>query len=413
MTKRLTLEFVKERFNERGYELLSDSYLNAHQKLDFRCDRGHERAMTYASLKSGSGCKLCSHEDNGDKCKMDFDFIKASFAKEGYEVLTKNYIDSKQKLEYRCNHGHRYRINWSAWKTGNRCIVCAGQLPKTIEEIRKGFKSAGYTLLSSEYKTGKKLKYICKNKHRSEITWDSWNQGSRCNKCAINNSKNDIEDIRNAFEARGYILLSEKYKNAHSRLDYLCPEKHLNSMSWQNFRHGSECPDCVIKENKKKFKIPIKIIKESFEKEGYTLLTKIYKNSSQKLKFRCPVGHLHAVAWLHWNNGVRCIYCFQENNLGCNNGNWKGGLSVDPYCVVWKDREYKEYLKERDRDKFCWNPQCLGRGMKEVFHHINYIKDDCHPMNVIKICNSCNSMANADRDWWQAFYTEIMRRRIL
>ena len=79
--RRLTLGHVRERFNERGYELLSDSYLNAHQKLDFRCDRGHERAMTYASLKSGSGCKLCSHEDNGDKCKMDFDFIKASYAK--------------------------------------------------------------------------------------------------------------------------------------------------------------------------------------------------------------------------------------------------------------------------------------------------------------------------------------------
>jgi len=409
--KRLTIEYVREKFKERGYVLLNNNYINAHQKLDFRCDRGHEYAMAYANFNKGSGCKICSHEDNGDKCKMDFDFVKTSFAKEGYEVLTKNYIDSKQKLEYICNVGHRFRINWSAWKTGNRCAVCAGQAPKTIEEIKENFEAVGYTLLDTEYKTGKKLKYICANGHRSEISWDSFNQGSRCYRCAKNNSKHNIEDIRNGFEARGYILLSEEYENAHSRLDYICPEKHLNSMSWLNFRHGSECPDCAIETIRKKTKFSTKKVRESFEKEGYILLTKEYKNANQKLKFRCISDHEHETTWGRWNSGVRCISCFRENNFGCNNGNWKGGLSVDPYCAVWKDKEYKEYLKERDKNKSCWNPQCCNRGTKEVFHHINYGKDDCHPMNVIKICNSCNSMANADRDWWQAFYTEIMRRR--
>lgn len=411
--KRLTLEFVKEKFNERGYVLLSDNYINAHQKLKFRCDRGHEHIMTYASLKKGSGCGPCSHEDNGDKCKMDFDFIKASFAKEGYEVLTKNYIDSKQKLEYICNVGHRFRINWSAWKTGNRCIVCAGQLPKTIEEIRESFEASGYTLLDTEYKTNKKLKFICAEGHTGSTFWSNWHRGHRCGKCATIKSRNKIEDIEDAFKARGYTLLSKEYKNAHSRLDYLCPEKHQNSMTIGNFRHGSECPDCANEKVGNKHRTPIGKIRESFEKNGYTLLTKAYKNSSQKLEFICPMGHEHSITWSHWGQGVRCIYCFQENNFGSNNSNWRNGLSTSPYCQVWRDDEYKGYLKERDRDKSCWNPQCSGKGTKEVFHHINYIKDDCNPMNVIKICNSCNSIANWNRDWWQAFYTEVMRRRFL
>lgn len=29
---------------------------------------------------------------------------------------------------------------------------------------------------------------------------------------------------------------------------------------------------------------------------------------------------------------------------------------------------------------------------------------------IITLCNSCNVQANKDREWWQAYYTEIKRR---
>jgi len=419
MTRRLTIEFVKEKFNERGYELLSDSYLNAHQKLDFRCDRGHEHAMTYAHFKKGSGCGPCSYEDIGDRCRLDFNIIKDSFAKEEYRLLTKNYKNSNQKLDYICKNGHKNFIQWHPWSRGRRCSICSGRILKpgertkyTIESIRKDFENNGYLLLSNRYKNfNTKLEYKCPNGHNGKISFSTWYRGSRCKICSIEKSRNKIEDIRKIFKARGYTLLAKEYTNANLRLDYLCPEKHQNSMTIGNFRHGSECPDCANEKSGDKFRTPFRKIEESFEKEGYTLLTKTYKNSEQKLEFICPMGHEHSITWGHWGQGVRCIYCFQESNFGSNNPNWRNGLSTSPYCQVWRDNEFKGYLKERDRDKSCWNPQCNKKGTKEVFHHINYVKDDCNPMNVIKICNSCNSIANWNRDWWQSFYTEIMRRR--
>ena len=410
--KRLTIEYVRKKFIERGYTLLSDNYINANQKLEFRCNRGHEHVITYANFHAGGKCAFCSNENTGNRCRLDFDIIKQSFEKEGYKLPTKNYKKSNQKLEYICPVGHKHTICWSNWKNGQRCAVCAGKVLKTIEEIKKSFESDDYTLLDTEYKDCKqKLNYICPENHKGSILWNSWKQGSRCLICFRKNNKNKIEDIKKVFGNRGYILLSTEYKNAYSHLDYICPEGHKHSMAWNNFQQGTGCPTCAVETTKKKLKKSIEDIREAFDKEGYILLTTKYRNANQKLKFECPNGHLHSMAWSHWNSGTRCMECYIESKNGSTNPNWKGGIAINPYCIVFKNKEWRGIIYERDKDKFCWNPLCENKGNRRSLHHINYDKKNCIPANIIKVCNSCNSIANADRDWWQGYYTEIMRRR--
>ena len=51
-------------------------------------------------------------------------------------------------------------------------------------------------------------------------------------------------------------------------------------------------------------------------------------------------------------------------------------------------------------------------GVKNPFYGKKHTeKTNCNLNNIIKICTGCNAIANYDRKWWQAFYTEIMRRR--
>jgi hypothetical protein len=96
---------------------------------------------------------------------------------------------------------------------------------------------------------------------------------------------------------------------------------------------------------------------------------------------------------------------------GENNPNWRGGISKNPYCQLWNDKEYTNWLKfERDDGK-CQNPQCNHISQRLCLHHINYIKVDCRPINLIALCNSCNTKANIDREWHECFYMEIMKRR--
>ena len=91
---------------------------------------------------------------------------------------------------------------------------------------------------------------------------------------------------------------------------------------------------------------------------------------------------------------------------GPNGPNWKGGISLDGYCINW-DEILKDYIKERDGYK-CMNPDCWHKSKILNVHHINYIKKECDPKNLITLCASCNARANFKRDYWQQLYQTII-----
>ena len=90
--------------------------------------------------------------------------------------------------------------------------------------------------------------------------------------------------------------------------------------------------------------------------------------------------------------------------FGDGNPNWKGGISIEPYCDAWKDRDFKKDIKARDNHE-CQNPDCRKTSKGLTVHHIDYEKKNCHPMNLITLCVSCNARANYNRQQWQEFFT--------
>jgi len=76
----------------------------------------------------------------------------------------------------------------------------------------------------------------------------------------------------------------------------------------------------------------------------------------------------------------------------------------------WSSEEFKDFIKERDGYR-CLNPFCFGNIHKLCVHHINYNKKDCVPENLITLCTSCNSRANKNRKWHEAWYKAIINRR--
>lgn len=89
---------------------------------------------------------------------------------------------------------------------------------------------------------------------------------------------------------------------------------------------------------------------------------------------------------------------------------WKGGITYNPYCAVWRDEDYKRDIFERDNYK-CQNPTCSKISKRLSRHHIDYDKEKCSPNNLITLCNSCNSVANRDRRWHKAWYQAIMAKK--
>jgi hypothetical protein len=347
--------------------------------------------------------------------KYTIEEVKNLFEKEGYQLLTTEYINSKQKLDYICSKGHKYYITLDSWQQGNRCKICgiesrANKKRLSLSFIKSEFAKEDYQLLTVEYKNNRqKLYYICPNNHQHSTNWDNWKQGNRCPYCS-GKAKPTIDFIKSEFEKEGYRLLTTEYKNSEQRLDYTCPSDHRHSIRWHDWQGMHRCPVCAV--NKRKHSLDF--IKHEFERTDYQLLTTEYKNSRQKLDYICHNGHQHSITWNDWQQGNRCPTCANINSvtkfLGFGNPNWKGGISCEPYCDIWSDKEYKADIKERDGNQ-CLNPYCFHGTKKLHIHHIDYDKKNCAPQNLITVCNSCNSHANYNRKWHTEWYRKILNKR--
>jgi len=99
---------------------------------------------------------------------------------------------------------------------------------------------------------------------------------------------------------------------------------------------------------------------------------------------------------------------FYIKNSGPNHHNWKGGASFHPYCREFSDKDYREWLKQRD-NYTCQNPYCKKITDIIHLHHINHNKKDCTPNNFIVVCPSCNGRANFHIKYWERLYKRIRK----
>lgn len=140
--------------------------------------------------------------------------------------------------------------------------------------------------------------------------------------------------------------------------------------------------------------------------EGLKLPEEIGNKISESMKGKDP-----------WNKGLTSnndnrILCGLDhpfyNKYGPESSNWKGGKSLEPYCVEFTN-ELKNMIKERDEYE-CQNEDCWKKENSFLtVHHINYDKLNCHPNNLITLCNSCNSRANGKREFWEKYFKIIVK----
>jgi len=179
-----TYEFIKNEIEKEDYILLEKEYINALEKMNMICNKGHNIFMKWNSFQQGHRCLKCSGSE-----KKTIEFVRDSFSKRGFELLSKRYKGNKQKMEYICDKGHRNKTTWKELIIGRRCPDCSKKKKKTIEFVRSEFSKENYTLLSKSYENiYQKLKFICTNGHEYEISFDKWQQGRRCKLCSQRHS---------------------------------------------------------------------------------------------------------------------------------------------------------------------------------------------------------------------------------
>ncbi len=93
---------------------------------------------------------------------------------------------------------------------------------------------------------------------------------------------------------------------------------------------------------------------------------------------------------------------------GEGNPAWKNGLSKEPYPLEWRET-LKKSIRQRDNFKcqLCGCPQ-VENIKKLPVHHIDYVKENLDPKNLITLCGRCNPKVNFNRKHWESFFKEKM-----
>ena len=238
--------------------------------------------------------------------KLKYDDVKTYIENEGYELLSKEYINAREKLLLKCPNGHEYKISFSKFKSGRRCGKCSNEKRKlTYSYVKMYIENEGYELLSNSYE-GTKYKMLmkCNYGHEFEMNFSNFKQGKRCPVCSYKKRRLTQKEVYNKMIEKGYELLSE-YEDQYTILKIKCPEGHIYEDSYFGFIHNRTCTECKKIKKKNRYNEVKKYI-ESFD---YKLLSKEYNSNKEKILVKCNHGHEYEVKFDNFQQGYRCPIC--------------------------------------------------------------------------------------------------------
>lgn len=257
MTRKYTIEKIREIFQRAGCKLLEDKYISYETPMSYICTCLSESKISLSSFLRGSRCSKCGHKKTAEKKKI-----------------------------------------------------------YSQEIVEKIFKKAGCKLLDKFINTDIPLSYICQCRKiaAKPILLHNFIKGVRCKECGNKKSSNkqklSYKYIKKYFEENGCKLLSpeNKHKNSKSHLVFRC---HCGKITERTFDHFSKSPNCQECGNKKiseKKRLSYEYIKKYFEEKKCQLLTlhSDYRNSRFRLLFKCYCG---TIAKKNFNKFFRNPYC--------------------------------------------------------------------------------------------------------
>ena len=245
------------------------------------------------------------------KRKISIEIVRSYAHNNGDTLVSEEYINSREKLTFKCPFNHVFLKSWAKYNSGQRCSVCSannrGSKRRLSQEyIVSEINKTGELFIEGEYLNGKsKLTLKCKKQgHLYTTIWNRFCYGSRCGICA-NNTRLELDEVRRRALLVGSELISTEYKNKYDKLHFRCLKAgHEYWTSLDSISLGSRCGYCC--RNKP---LAYEYVQSEIEKCDYKLISKTYIDAQHKLEIECSKGHKYFVTWGHFSQGKRCPHC--------------------------------------------------------------------------------------------------------
>ncbi len=220
---------------------LSTTYQGANYKLIWQCSRGHRFNLKPSSVKEGSWCIQCRQEPMLHE-------LKDLAQERGGRLISKKYKNSRSPLEWECAKGHRWKaLGYSIKGLNSWCPDCAGKRILSIEQMQELVKSKGGKCISKKYvNANTKLTWKCSGGLTFELTPYFVKKGYWCKHCTRDKMKEkELTELKLLARSRGGKLLSKKYLNSYTPLEWQCAKGHRWMAVTANVKNGETwCPEC-------------------------------------------------------------------------------------------------------------------------------------------------------------------------
>lgn len=127
MTKiaKYNLDQIKEIFKNNDCELLSKDYKNNKDILKYICKCGKNKEIVFKKYLVERCCDECHKKTLSRIFKYTYDEVKTYFQDNNCELISTEYKNNKNLLEYLCECKNKAKISFKAFQIGQRCSKCA------------------------------------------------------------------------------------------------------------------------------------------------------------------------------------------------------------------------------------------------------------------------------------------------
>ena len=185
-----TLNDAKELANLKNGKCLANKIKPMTSKLLWECEYEHKWKSTFYNIQRGRWCPYCA----GKIKKTLRDAKKLAKSKFG-KCLSKEYINCDSKMAWKCKYGHTWEARYFDIKK-HWCPYCANRGPKTIKDAQELAKSNNGECLSKEYINSRiKMEWKCENGHIWKTKYNKIQQGQWCPECKNGKSAKKLKNI--------------------------------------------------------------------------------------------------------------------------------------------------------------------------------------------------------------------------
>lgn len=290
MSKKHTIDYIKEKFQNLNLEYLYDFYNHAHFNHNCKCLKCHYIwKVRYNHIQKGHGCPRC-----GKNLKSTLEEIKNLCLFKNLEFLDHNYKTSHSIHNIKCLKCHYiWEGKITRIREGNGCPKCHRSVKYTLEYIREFCKNVELKFLDNDYKNnGFKHNIKClKCDYVWKLKFNSIKNGTTCPNCT-SSKKYTLERVKKFFEKNKLELLENSYRNGRIPLLTLC--KKCN-MEWKiclgSVIQGSGCPECCKNKNEKLTGETLRAIFPNKEIKSKEFKVKIYNNHGELIRNKIKVDY--------------------------------------------------------------------------------------------------------------------------